>query len=302
MAVIMLLIGLELIWKISAMNRFSRYAGNKLHFTDMFNEITEPLNKKIYVEPFFGSGAIFFNLNKEYDLYVINDLNKHVMNTVAAFKNSDYETYKNLYDKMFAQFGDIKNNKQSYYDFRNWFNAEYFSKNTDLITEGILFHFLMNACINSLIRIGPNGFNQSYGNRFLFLEKSEFDAIQKRLNRNVVILSEDYKDVISKYDSEDTLLFLDPPYFLRNEVGYEKTYSESDLISFIDKIKTLKSSIVYTDIPCHLHDKLKDWHREDTKTLISISPNRDSELANQEVFYSNFAPAQAVIKNPTLFD
>ena len=272
-------------------NRFSRYAGSKLHFVDRLNDIASSLDKEIYVEPFFGSGAIFFNLDKEYDSYVINDANVHVMNAVASFRDGDFDTYKFLRDKVFVDFGDIRNSKESYYNFRNWFNKEYFGKNHDRIMEGFMFHFLMNSCINSLVRIGPNGFNQSYGNRFMFIERNKFQEIQRRLKMNVTILSEDYVKVIEKYDSEQTLFFLDPPYFIRPTVGYQSTQStEEDIIRFIDNINKLSGHVIYTDIPCDIHDKLMpEWHRSNTKMLDNISPLRRETGGNQEVFFSNFA-------------
>lgn len=275
--------------KDAELNRFSRYAGSKIHFIDRFNDITSRLDKKIYVEPFFGSGAIFFNLNKEYDSYVINDANKHVMKAVTSFRDGDFNTYKSLKEKVFSDFGDIRNNKESYYNFRNWFNAEYFDKNKDLITEGFLFHFLMNSCINSLVRIGPNGFNQSYGNRFMFIEEKKFHEIQRRLKMNVTILSKDYMDVLNEYDSEQTLFFLDPPYFVRPTVGYENTHDKKeDITGFINKIKELKGSVLYTDIPCEIHDALSTWHQSNTKMLDNISPLRRETGGNQEAFFSNF--------------
>lgn len=295
--------------------RFSRYAGSKMHFIEKFNDITLDLDKKIYVEPFFGSGSIFFNLDKKYDSYVINDANRHVMNAVKSFRDGDYDTYLALKEKAFSQFGDIRNNKESYYNFRNWFNSEYFNKDNDLrkytddsgrldfgnliedknpIREGFLFHFLMNSCINSLVRLGPNGFNQSYGNRFFFMDKAEFDAIQARL-KDVIILCEDYSSVLDKFDSVDTMFFLDPPYLVRNEVGYQKTYSETNLTNFIEQINKLEGAVVYTDIPCDLHERINKWSKFDTKILTSISPLRKSQGGNQEVFFSNFAP---VVKGP----
>ena len=283
-------------------NRFSRYAGSKTHFIEKFNAITTPLNKKVYVEPFFGSGAIFFNLDLTYDRYVINDVNPHVINAVKSFRDGTYAQYIQIQKDVFEKFGDIKTNKESYYNFRNWFNAEYFGKSKDLITEGFMFHFLMNSCINSLVRIGPNGFNQSYGNRFFLVDEVTFNELNRRLNLNVEIISKDYHEVIKENDSPDTLFFLDPPYFMRSEVGYQKTYSkEDDLIKFIDLIKPLQGSVVYTDIACSTHDAL-GWNLYNTKLLSNISPLRRAESESQEVFFSNFALEEVKTnKQTTLF-
>jgi len=282
------------------MNRFSRYAGSKIHFIEKFNAITSALDKKTYVEPFFGSGAIFFNLTKEYEKYVINDVNPHVINSVKSFRDGTYSQYISIKEDVFNKFGDIKSNKESYYNFRNWFNEEYFGKNKDLVTEGFMFHFLMNSCINSLVRIGPNGFNQSYGNRFFVVDEPTFKELNRRLNLNVEIVSKDYVDVIKENDTKDSLFFLDPPYFVRSEVGYQKTYSkEDDLIKFIDLIKPLKGSVIYTDIACDTHDAL-GWNMYNTKMLQNISPLRRNETENQEVFFNNFDVINEKETKPTI--
>jgi len=281
-------------------NRFSRYAGSKLHFCNRLNAIVKELKgSTTYVEPFFGSGAIFFNLEKEFDRYVINDTNKHVVNAVASFKHGTYDQYRKQIDFVAEKFGDIMKDKEAYYNFRNWFNAEYFGNGKDAQTEGFYFHFLMNSCINSLVRIGPNGFNQSYGNRFFTLTKPEFDEVNRRLQGNVFLVSGDYMKVLDEFDSDEAFFFLDPPYFARNTVGYEKTYEEDDLRKFLEKIKSMKGKVIYTDIECKLHAEL-GWHKELTKALSNISPNRRVETESQEVFFSNFVPV-AVSKPTALF-
>lgn len=221
-------------------NRFSKYAGSKLHFVDRFNELTKDVEHGTYIEPFFGSGAVFFNLKHEFKRYIINDKNKHVLNAVASFKHGTYEQYSKQMKTVNEKFGDIKKSKEAYYAFRDWFNVEYFDKGKDIQTEGFYFHFLMNSCINSLVRVGPNGFNQSWGNRLLFFSEGEFLRIKERLDKHTVILSSmDYKKVLDEFDSEDAVVFLDPPYFARNQVGYQSTYQEDDLRNFLTHIKKI---------------------------------------------------------------
>gem|GEM_PF-1466603 len=274
--------------KIKNFNRFTRYAGSKLHFIEKFNDITASLDQKIYVEPFFGSGAIFFNLDKEYDKYIINDINPHVINAVKSFRDGTYKFYKEILEDVNVKFGDIKTNKEAYYNFRNSFNKEFFDKNKDVIKEGFMFHMLMNSCINSLVRIGPNGFNQSYGNCLYVLDEKTFTEVNRRLNMNVEITSMDYSELIKQNDSENTLYFLDPPYLARNSVGYIKTYdAKSDLTDFICILKQLKGKVIYTDIECDIHATL-EWDSHKTKMLSSISPLRRGQESNQEVFFANF--------------
>lgn len=215
-------------------------------------------------------------------------LNEYVINSLLSFKNSNFSQYQKCQNTVLKKFGNIKESKEAYYAFRNWFNETYFNKENDLIEEGFYFHMLMNSCINSLVRIGANGMNQSYGARNYSLSEFDFYEVHKRLEKSTIILWKSYEEILEKYDSEKSLMFLDPPYFARINVGYEKT-KNWDLELFLKKIQELKAKIIYTDIECE-HHKNFHWHQESSKDLKNISPQRKEESSNEEVFFSNFIP------------
>ena len=116
------------------MNKFFRYSGAKDKFTSLIN-INIKTDKKIYCEPFIGSGAVLFNLNKSFDKYIINDIDRNIIRIYKSFKNISYIYYKEVIDSIFKEFGKFTYNrrysdqenaekeKQNYYNFRNWFNS-----------------------------------------------------------------------------------------------------------------------------------------------------------------------------------
>ena len=55
------------------MIRWTRYAGDKRHLSDDFNKAISKDKCDVYVEPFFGSGSVFFNLKKDFKKYILND-------------------------------------------------------------------------------------------------------------------------------------------------------------------------------------------------------------------------------------
>lgn len=61
------------------MIRLMKYAGAKNDFTPIINEHINQSRKSIYVEPFLGSGAVFFNLEKHFDRYILNDLDNALL-------------------------------------------------------------------------------------------------------------------------------------------------------------------------------------------------------------------------------
>ncbi len=260
-----------------------RYAGAKDSFAPIINTIINRSNKRVYIEPFCGSAGIFFNLEKEFDQYILCDLDRNVIRILESFQNGTYEKYQQCIEGVNILFGDIKKDKEAYYAFRNAFNKTHLNKNK--ITEGFYLHMLYNSCINSMARFGPNGFNQSYGNRFMILNEEEFNVIHTKLQKAKIICA-DFFDLVLNILPEnpaDCLFFLDPPY-IKRPVGY-KTISNDFYINYIEWCKTYnRADIVYTDIN---HDDLPEFDKYELRTMQNISPNRRSEYLDTEVILTN---------------
>jgi len=60
---------------------------------------------------------------------------------------------------------------------------------------------------------------------------------QERL-KNTIILNEDYKKVIKKYDSENSLIYLDPPYEESDKSHYDNPIIDyNELLDILSNIK-----------------------------------------------------------------
>jgi DNA adenine methylase Dam len=227
--------------------RLLRYSGSKINYIDKINNLIKSSNKKIYYEPFIGSGAIFLNLEKQFDEYYINDLDINIIFIFNTIKNIAYTDFLDIYNNFIKIFGDIGENKESYYNFRNYFNDNLYKNNS--IEKGIALLMLYNSCINSFARFGPNGFNQGYGNRNYTKNytRETHNSIKEKLNR-AIISNKNFFDIEFK---ENSILFLDPPYIERPS-SYENI-SNTEFNFLIKKLKTSTNDIIYTDI---LHNKL----------------------------------------------
>ena len=123
--------------KQNKVTKFFRYSGAKDRFVDSINSYIDKTNNKVYCEPFAGSCAVLFNLNKEFDKYIINDIDRNIIRMYKSFKEIDYKYYNDTFNKIQEAFGtfttdrrfcaDEKGNiqKQNYYNFRNWFNENH---------------------------------------------------------------------------------------------------------------------------------------------------------------------------------
>jgi len=272
------------------MIKFFNYSGTKIKYTDIINSYINKSNKKIYVEPFVGSGAVFFNLQKTFDQYVLNDIDANILKMYKTFKEIDYSYYIEQTTLITNEFGEFKSHKshkntddakRNYYAFRNWFNEKHY--NTNSIIEGLYLHMLSNMCINSFLRFGPNGMNQSFGNRYSILTKDAFNEINKRLS-NTILLNESYNVILNNNEYKNGCFFLDPPYY--SQASSYTGFTEDDLINFINLINISNVEYVYTDILNNINDIIPT--RTFLREIKSTSPNSPGvKTNNMEYIFSN---------------
>jgi len=190
---------------------------------------------KVYIEPFFGGGAVFFakspslvEIINDTDAMVVNfykvcqtDL-KALKNKIEAtlFSRATYSVALTIY-RMPHLFDDLQ---------RAW--AFYVATNMGF------------AC-----RIGSWGFDK-YGKRLkTFMNKKiQFDdRIYKRL-ANTQVEHNDALHIIDLYDSPDAIFYIDPPY-IRTEQGQYKGYSRDDYLALLKKLTQIKGKFLLSSYP-----------------------------------------------------
>jgi DNA adenine methylase len=263
-------------------NRFLRYHGNKKKFIDKFNELAKLSTCPNYFEPFVGSGAIFFNLEKSFDCYTINDISSNLMKLYAALDNFEYKQFVDILMFITEKYGNIKTNKESYYAFRNEYNEKIYNKLSPEV-DGIYLYFLYNSCINSLARFGPHGFNQSYGNRLYMFDEKTFFNLKMKLENIVSMTNVDFLKADTS-NIKNTLIYMDPPY-INSKTCYEKNANTDDLIDKINQLQ-IDNDIILTNVYSEvLINRLEGFKYELVDQLLNVSPLKNSEMTNFEYVY-----------------
>jgi DNA adenine methylase len=182
----------------------------------LLHEIIPLLPKHdLYVEPFVGSGAVFFN--KEKTKSVLNDIDKEVVNRLKLLQNAslDISLYSNL-----DTLEKIK---------------EFYIMPPKNIADKILLAKIKSSC-------GFNG--KPIYNKKIYVKKNPY-CITKHLNyykeklEDVIITNMDYFEIIKKYDDGNTLIYLDPPYENTKPLFYSECDFDYDL--FAERLKIMKS-------------------------------------------------------------
>lgn len=212
---------------------FLKWAGGKTQLIDEIeNQLPENLSEIpfTYIEPFVGSGAVFFWMIEKFpniEKVVINDINSDLTNCYLTIKDDldDLLTTLSMYQLEYhSVFKDKELAKEYFYDKRLLFNTR---KSTRTI-QSALFIFLNKTCFNGLYRVnGKNQFNVPIGRSHSLPNICNEDNLRvvSEVLQKTVILNGDYSETL-KHASECTLFYFDPPYKPLSETSSFNSYAK----------------------------------------------------------------------------
>lgn len=198
---------------------FLKWAGGKRWFTDRYLHIV-PEKFERYVEPFLGSGAMYFALAPSHAL--LSDLNIDLINCYEAILTNPAAIEDVLL------YHHTRHSKSYYYATRS-------SKPTDMFQKAGWFIYMNRTCWNGLYRVNrQNEFNVPLGTKTnVVLSTDNFRAVSRILSR-AEIRHQDFEYTLDAAGEGD-FVFVDPPYTVKhNQNGFlkynDKMFSWSDQI------------------------------------------------------------------------
>ncbi|WP_225768705.1 Dam family site-specific DNA-(adenine-N6)-methyltransferase [Inquilinus sp. Marseille-Q2685] len=229
------------------MKPFLKWAGGKRWLAYRLG-ISKLDGVKKYIEPFVGSGAIFFHFQPENS--ILNDFNKNLVNTYKAIRDNVNEVVSILESHQKCHSAEY------YYNIRN-------KRMEKMEEKAAQFIYLNRTCWNGLYRENKFGeFNVPKGTKDkVIFPDDDFISASMAL-KNAELYSDDFEAVIEK-SNEGDLIFADPPYTVKhNRNGFlkynEKIFSWDDQIRLRDCIlrasqrgvKIVMTNAYHTSISC----------------------------------------------------
>jgi len=258
------------------MTPFLKWAGGKRWFVQQYSHLL-PKNYNRYIEPFLGSGSVYFYLKPKRAL--LGDSNLDLINTYNGIKENWYEIEKLLERHQLNHCDDY------YYEVRDK------EIPNDPIHRAARMIYLNRTCFNGIYRVNLKGkFNVPRGTRNTVLFKEDNFEATAQLLRNTKIIEDDFENLIKKARKND-FIFADPPYTVRhNNNGFikynEKLFSWSDqerLAWSLIKAKLRGAIIISTNAN---HDSLRDLYKDQGFQFIEIS--RYSSISANSSSRKNF--------------
>lgn len=237
------------------------------HFPDGYERMT-------YLEPFFGSGAVFFTKNRS-QIETINDMDDNVVNLFQVARDHPEELARAVY-------------------LTPWARAEYsvsYEPVTDMgVEKARRFLVRMWQGIGSKSsgitgwRKNVKGVNGNVPRFHISLPDDIMEACErlKHTNGNYIVQIEnkDAFELIERHNTSDTLIYADPPYVRETRSGriYKHEFTDDDHRRLLVALMRHKGPVVLSGYGCDLYDDtLPRWWRyeraaqtEAAKTKIEV--------------------------------
>lgn len=243
-----------------------KYPGAKWRISDWI--ISHFPGHKVYCEPFFGSGAVFFNKAPAY-IETINDIDGNIVNLFKVIRDNPEELSRLINATPFARDEFISCYEQS----------------SDPIEQArrtlVRYHQSFgtsNSSKNSWRNV------QTYGGprtatMWNCLPGRIVDCCERL--KDAQIENIDAIELIKRYDDEHTLIYCDPPYLrgLRKRNIYKYEVSDEYHERLLEALLNSKSMVVISGYDNDMYNKaLASWHTEQKQTTAQMGLSRTEKI------------------------
>lgn len=231
-----------------------------------------------YVEPFFGSGGVFFNKPRS-DIETINDLDGDVVNLFRWIKNDPEKLAHEIYFTPYS---------------REVYEAAYQKEPEDSLEKAVLFYVRLNMGHGFRTTGEKVGWKADIQGREKAYSAAEWCKIPEKIMeaaerlRGVQIENRPAVEVIKRFNYENVLIYCDPPYVLSTRRGkqYRHEMSDMDHAELLETLLKHKGPVVISGYASDLYnDMLKDWQREER-----INYAQNAHRRHEFIWYNRQAP------------
>lgn len=272
------------------LNCVLKYPGSKWRIVDKLVELIPPHHT--YLEPYLGSGAVFFRKSPS-DIETVNDLDWDVVNLFQCIQTDPEKLARLVMTTPYS--------RQMYDD------AFKSDPIMEVLSEGNRF---LKAC-QFLVRcwqghgFRSNGYKVGWKNDVQGRERMYALWNWYRLPEWVIEIAERLRrvqiecspalELIVRYDYENVFMYLDPPYLLGTRCGKQKQYkhemSDEEHEEMLQKAIGSKAKIMISGYASEMYDDmLSGWRRKEFRSHAEMGSRRT------EVVWMNYESGQIELR------
>lgn len=252
-----------------------RRLGNKSKIAD---EIQKYFPKhKIYIEPFFGAGGMFFNKPKANN-NILNDIDSDVFNLFQVVSNNKIELLKLFKEMPYHQ--DL---------LKHWV----INKESDSVKKALRFLFLSNfSYLGKQDTIALCSAKLEYQYRFdEYLEKAhnfifgvQFGNMDFRKFLKSIAF---YKD--GRNNEDKTLIYCDPPYLNQTSTYTDNGWCEKDSLELFDSLQDTGCKFAMSEFD---NPFIIEQAKKRGLNVIVIGERQNLKNRRTEILITNYANSQ----------
>lgn len=234
---------------------------------------------RMYCEPFFGGGAVFFAKRKS-DVEVINDINGEVINFYKVIKTKFSELQKEIQStlhsrELYKKAMEIYKNPEKYSDVkRAW--ALWTATNQGFAGMIGSWGFGKDDSKEAALANKRDAFTKDYEQRLTKVQVESNNAIK----------------VIKRCDDKETFIYADPPY-IGSDQGHYKGYSESDYRELLDTLAKVKGKFLLSSYPSKILTAYINKYKWKVQMITkSIAVTKHTDKLKTEMIVMNYDPAK----------
>ena len=253
-------------------NQIMKYPGSKWKVAEWIVNHFPP--HKVYCEPYFGSGGVFFTKQPSY-IETINDINGDVVNLFKVCRERPAELAAAIAMTPFARD-----------EYVNCY--EITGDDVERARRTLVRHHQSFGTTNSNKNSWRNGQTAN---------SPRCAAVWKQLPQIILDVCDRLKDaqienvdalqLIERYNDADTLLYLDPPYLqnIRKRNMYACEMTDKQHIELLELILKRKSKVIISAYDNELYNEyLKGWYTAEKNTVAQAGKHRVEKI------HMNYAP------------
>ena len=264
------------------MRTLLRYPGSKWNLAKrIVNMLPE---HRTYLEPYFGSGAVFFNKQPS-RIETINDLNDDIVNLFQVIQSEPRLLQEKLWLTPYS---------------RTIYNRAWEEQTTNEIDKAI--NFVIRSTMSHGFRIfEKSGWKRDVSGReyaYAVKQWNDLPNVVKEMTlrlKDVQIENRPAIQLIQEFSRPEAVIYIDPPYVLstRTREQYSHEMTDKDHEELLETLNQSKAKILLSGYDSELYTKyLSNWER------MEFSATAEHGLPRTEVLWTNF-PSN---KQLTMFD